>query len=338
MSVIDLATGEVPLMVMVGPEPAWIARAPDYAPDIIELWGGWEAMRALPSHEPAVQSQVTDPSKWHTNRHVQEWARPQGLTDALVIVLANDLATFASVGFGRHRSKGEIGDFETETSALLIPHLQRAVAIGRLLDIKSVVSSTFEAALDTLAIGVALVDADLRIVHANAAARSLLAEDAAVRSRRGVLSVRPAVVEAALLVAVRGAAEDEVAVGRRGFGIPAAIDGGAPRVLHVLPLRHGTLRPGLSPGAVAAIFFASVTTAVPTSAEVLAALYDLTPAEVLVFHHVAAGLTRAEAADALAIAPTTVKAHLAQIFAKTGTRRQADLVGLAAAIALPLRA
>jgi DNA-binding CsgD family transcriptional regulator len=337
MSIIDLLTNEVPLMIMVGPEPAWIENAPRYTPDIVELWGGWERMRALSTFEPAVQSRDTDLSKWDNNRHVLEWARPQGLTDSLIIVLANDQTTFASVGFGRHESMGRIGDLEIEAATLLIPHLQRAVAIGRLLDIKSVVSSTFDATLDTLSVAVALVDADLHIVHANTAARTLIAANGAVRSHRGVLRIRPVEVEVALGVAVRQAAENEAASGRRGFGIPASDDYGAPFALHVLPLRHGALRPGLMPSAVAAVFITKATPAPRSPTDILAALYDLTPAEMRVFAQIAAGMTRSEVAEALGIGSATVKAHLAQIFSKTGTRRQAELVALAAAIVLPLR-
>ena len=44
-----------------------------------------------------------------------------------------------------------------------------------------------------------------------------------------------------------------------------------------------------------------------------------------------------EAAEALGVEGTTVKTHLAHIFAKTGTHRQADLIALSTALALPLR-
>jgi DNA-binding CsgD family transcriptional regulator len=43
-----------------------------------------------------------------------------------------------------------------------------------------------------------------------------------------------------------------------------------------------------------------------------------------------------EVAEALGIAETTVRFHLRQLFAKTGTRRQADLVKLVAGFANPL--
>ena len=43
-----------------------------------------------------------------------------------------------------------------------------------------------------------------------------------------------------------------------------------------------------------------------------------------------------EVATALGIAETTVRTHLGRVFEKTGTRRQADLVKLAAGFACPL--
>jgi DNA-binding CsgD family transcriptional regulator len=55
-----------------------------------------------------------------------------------------------------------------------------------------------------------------------------------------------------------------------------------------------------------------------------------------VFAQIAEGKTQAEIARALGIEIGTVKTHLLHIFAKTGTHRQADLVRLAASMALPL--
>ncbi|WP_209428382.1 helix-turn-helix transcriptional regulator [Pararhodobacter sp. SW119] len=337
ISFMDMHTGQMPLSVIRGPEPEWIARIPQFGSDMIDMWGGLDKMRALPIHEPAVQSRVLDPTNWPSNRYFMEWARPQGLHDALIIILSNDKDMLGSVGFGRHESQGEIGRLEIDAARLLIPHFQRAAAIGRLLDIKSIVSSTFDATLDTLSVAVTLVDVNLRIVLANSAARTLLASEGAIRSRHGILRISPAEVEAALIVAVRRAAEDEAGAGRRGFGIPASHNGGAPCVLHVLPLRHGRLRPGLMPSAAAAVFIARASDATRFPTDILAALYDLTPAEARVFESIASGSTRAEAAEALGLGRSTVKSHLAQIFAKTGARRQADLVALAAALALPLQ-
>jgi len=71
--------------------------------------------------------------------------------------------------------------------------------------------------------------------------------------------------------------------------------------------------------------------------EALAALFDLTAAEARVFAHIASGMTQSEIAHTLGIEASTVKTHLLHVFSKTGTRRQADLIKLAASLALPLQ-
>jgi DNA-binding NarL/FixJ family response regulator len=64
------------------------------------------------------------------------------------------------------------------------------------------------------------------------------------------------------------------------------------------------------------------------SAEVLADLFDLTPTEVEVARLLAQGQRTDKIASELSIAPTTVAFHLRNLFDKTGTRRQADLIVL----------
>ncbi|HEU0205026.1 MAG TPA: helix-turn-helix transcriptional regulator [Burkholderiaceae bacterium] len=62
---------------------------------------------------------------------------------------------------------------------------------------------------------------------------------------------------------------------------------------------------------------------------VLERLFDLTPAERRVFGLLLADRSPREIAGELRIAVTTVRAHLQSLFAKTGTRRQSELVALA---------
>lgn len=57
--------------------------------------------------------------------------------------------------------------------------------------------------------------------------------------------------------------------------------------------------------------------------------HDLTPREAEVLAHIAAGLSNAEIAAALFVSEATVKTHVNHIFAKTGLRDRAQLVGYA---------
>lgn len=106
-------------------------------------------------------------------------------------------------------------------------------------------------------------------------------------------------------------------------------------MLYVLPLRHGSLRPGLSPNAAAAIIMTRNVGSKAAPSEALSALFDLTAAEAKVFSLIAAGKSVAQAARALDVQPSTAKTHLLRIFSKTGTHRQADLIRLSGSLSLP---
>ena len=63
--------------------------------------------------------------------------------------------------------------------------------------------------------------------------------------------------------------------------------------------------------------------------------YAITPAESRVMMLIVQGMTIAETADVLGISLPTAKTHLARLFDKTGTSRQADLVRLAMSALAP---
>jgi DNA-binding CsgD family transcriptional regulator len=62
----------------------------------------------------------------------------------------------------------------------------------------------------------------------------------------------------------------------------------------------------------------------------------LTPTELRVLLSIVEVGGVPQTAEALGIAETTVKTHLKRLFAKTGTRRQAELVKLTAGFSSPL--
>jgi DNA-binding CsgD family transcriptional regulator len=108
-------------------------------------------------------------------------------------------------------------------------------------------------------------------------------------------------------------------------------------VVHVLPLTAGTRRrAGTAYAATAAVFAhkAKLTTLSPL--EVISRRYKLTPAELRVLLAIVEIGGVPEVAEAFGVSTTTVKSHLARLFEKTSTRRQADLVKLVAAFSNPM--
>jgi len=319
----------------VGIDTEWLAIADSYRADGVELWGGAERLQQTPLDEPIVASQIVDPTTFESNRYFTEVLKPRGVIDGLMIAIAREPSIWAYAAFNRHESHGLVGETEIDGMRILGPHFRRAATISNLFDLKAIEASTFASALDSLASAVVLVDAGLGIVHANAAARTMLATNHPIRSNKGVLVLPSAPAHAALARAVRLTAGNEAELGARGIGIAMRGGDDQPFVLHVLPLRRGEIGRSLAQRATAALFVAPATTTARPPAEALAMLYDLTPAEVRVLELLAAGRTQAAIAQFLGVAPSTVKSHVLRLFDKTGARRQADLVRLAANLSMP---
>ncbi|HET9067169.1 MAG TPA: helix-turn-helix transcriptional regulator, partial [Amaricoccus sp.] len=292
----------------------------------VEAWGPPGTLGALPLETPCVRSAV-NPRAAET-RYVREACLPLGLFDNVSIMFSRDSAAFSVLSFGRHVDEGPVGADELATARLFIPHLKRALVIGRLLEARAVERATYREVLDALAVAVLLVGPDLGLLHANRTGEALLRAGHPLGLRHGRVTA-PAGLAAALAAALAAPAGG---IGRRGLGIPARRSDGEEMVIHLLPLAAA------SPlqGAAAALFVAPAIHPRPAPLDAIAALFDLTPTEARVLELAGAGRSNAEIAVALGTAISTVRTHLLKVFEKTGTHRRTDLVALLAAFSLPL--
>ena len=280
----------------------------------MKVWGGVDRIDAYPLDEPILQSQATKRSTWKGNRWVSEWVEPQGLIDAVAIPFARDATMVGNLTCGRHGSAGEVGDVEMTALRMIAPHVRRAVVIGKLLDQQMIAASTFASALEAVTAGVVLVDENARIVHANAAASGMLAAGDPIRSRQGILELPSVVTTDALCTAVTLASGSEIALGRRGIGIPLRHRDGAAAVAHVLPLHRRQIRKGLAQRSGGGDLHRACGAAFRVPADALALLYDLTPAEGRIFELIAAGQTPREIARTLSIAPNRQDTSVASLW------------------------
>lgn len=187
--------------------------------------------------------------------------------------------------------------------------------------------------LNALKLGVVLADQDCRILHANRAAQEMMRDGSPLLDRAGVLRAERGA--ASLGAAIRHAARHERGIDKAGLAVRLTEEEG-PIVAHVLPLAVGEMRAWPQPAAVAAVFVNPVTDDA-ASAQTVAAIFALTPAETRVLARVLSGSSVVEAAAGLCVAATTVRSHLDSIFAKTGVSRQSQLLRLAARIASVVR-
>lgn len=272
----------------------------------------------------------------------QNWVEPQGLRDACVMKFAHTPQRIGAIASVTSNQRDIITADERRFMGLLSPHLRRAAMIGDLLDYERVQTASFRQALEGLQKPVMLVGSDSRILFANAAAQALLHAQQVVKSSDGCIAPVNAAMAFALADALRrtgGSAGNDAGgdadLGGRGIGIPLSGLAHAGSVAYVLPLKRSQIQSAFQ-SATAAIFIATAQAGAPPPQQVLATLYDLTPAEARVMAIIGAGMTAQLAATQLGVTENTIKTHLARVYSKTQVSRQSELVKLVGVLESPL--
>ena len=270
-------------------------------------------------------------------RFYKEWAQPQGLADGLNAVLDKSVTSAAMFVVFRHQRDGVVDDEMRRRMRLIVPHIRRAVLIGRLIDLRATDAANLADTLDGLSAGMCAVDADGRIVHANVACHVILDARDFLSVIGGRLVASDAEIDRTLRELFAAAGSGDAAVGTQGVALPLRAKDGSHYAAHVLPLTSGARRlAGMARSATAALFICKVAAEIRSPREAIARAYHLTPSELRVLLAIVDVGGVPESAAALGIAESTVKTHLGNLFVKTHARRQADLVKIVAGFASPL--
>ncbi|WP_226778888.1 response regulator [Oceaniglobus trochenteri] len=184
-----------------------------------------------------------------------------------------------------------------------------------------------EQALDLITLGIVLLDGDGRVLHANRAARAMAAEGDFVTLTRGRIGAPEEICDRALRQTVAGALEAARAGSEQVSGVvlQRAADTISVSAL-VCALPHAG-DPGASAPRIA-VFLSPPACERRASEPLLMKLFGLTPTEARVAAALAGGGRPSEVASALEISQTTIAFHMRNLFQKTGTNRQTDLVAL----------
>ena len=275
--------------------------------------------------------------EFRRGRFYREWARPHGWVDVASAVIEKSTTSCTFLSVVRHEASGLVDDEMRRRMALVVPHVRRALLIGKTINLKQAEATCFSDILDGLSAGMILVDADGRIVHANAAGNAILGAADFLRTVGGRLVASDAPVNAALREILIAADAGDAALGIKGIALPMSDHDGGHYVAHVLPLTSGARRrAGLAYNAVAALFVRKAALEAFSPSDVIGRMYKLTPTELRVLLAIVDIGGVPEVAAALGVAVTTIKTHLGRLFEKTGVGRQADLVKLVAGFATPL--
>jgi DNA-binding CsgD family transcriptional regulator/PAS domain-containing protein len=286
--------------------------------------------------EPIAVEDLMPYREFVETRFYKEWVHPQGIVDFVSAVLDKSVTSAALFGVFRFERDGIVDDEARRRMRLIVPHIRRAVLVGRLIEVKSAEAAAFADTLDGLSAGMCLVDASGRVVHANAACQAIFAQGDFLSTAGGRLVASDAKIDGALQELFTAAGGIDVAIETQDISLPLMAQDGTRHVMHVLPLNSGARRlAGTAYAAVAALFIRKAATEAPALPEVIARAYNLTPTELRVLLAIVEVGGVPEVAEALGVAETTIKTHLGRLFVKTGVSRQADLVKIAAGFATP---
>ncbi|HUI97770.1 MAG TPA: LuxR C-terminal-related transcriptional regulator [Xanthobacteraceae bacterium] len=312
-------------------------------PRFMRLYAETYARRGPVAHAPVGEieeiasiPELVPYDEFRRGRFYREWAEPQGFVDAAIAVIDKSATRSVSLAVWRDGSAGMVDDTMRDRMALVVPHVRRAVLIGKAIEFKQAEAATLADVLDGLSTSVFLVDSASRVVHANAAGEAILRHGEFLRSVGGRLAAIDPQIDHDLRETLAAVGRGDLASGRRVIAMPISKRDGERYVAHILPLASGERNRAGRPVATAALFVRKAELERPLPPEVIGRSYSLTQAELRVLLGIVDIGGVPEIATAFGIAETTVKTHLGRVFEKTGTDRQADLVKLVAGFSMPL--
>ena len=312
---------------MVSPVAVPWLIAPRSDPDFLRSYGEyyhsrnlfWRNMSRLPVGTGATDTMVMPKSELQASEFYNDWSKPQNYLAVMGATL------FMEDGWRTEFVVPGKNEFDGEHLKLynaIAPHLVRAVQLNQRLARAEIGHAGTASALHQLEQGVLLTDANARIVFANRAAERLFAAGG-LKGRDKILCVQAAADTSALQALIASCAGET----EGGGYVSAARSQGHPLSLLVIPLRQVVdWLPHEQPCAI--IFVTDPDAVAPPDAVQLQRQFGLTPAESRFVLEILKGDGIGATAERLGILPGTARTHMHRVLAKTGTKRQADLVRL----------
>lgn len=220
----------------------------------------------------------------------------------------------------RDRSLPDFSTADRGRFQMLVPHLRNAARLFERLQIEGAEHGVYRGAVEQLGVGTIILDQTGTITRTNAVADQLLDAGDGIGVRDGKLRI-----------ADKGHQKTIEGLLTRIGDIPAPVrfklsrSNGRDLVVVARPIHVPTIIRG---GANLALFITVPGDDTQLDPAAIRDLFQLTRMEATLAVSLASGRSLVDAADTLGIAHNTARAHLRSIFAKTGARRQSQLVHL----------
>lgn len=286
------------------------------------------ASRTRPAGQAFSDEMIRPKSELWRSRFYDEWCRPHDMEHAIQAIAFRNGEQSGFLSFARARRLKAFDHHEVELVTALLPHITRALHVQMRLQAVQVAKESTAAALDRVPQAVMLVDAQTRILHANQAAVGLLLGAGGLDGGPlGLSASRPDQTRTlhALVTRASGPGPDRTG-GTMLLDMPSLR---SRLVVHVVPYGKaqvawtGTARP-----TAIVVVAAPRHESIGNAEHALKMLFGLTTAEAKAACLIAKGTGVQTAAADLGVGPSTVRTHLVRAYAKTRTRRQAELAEL----------
>lgn len=258
----------------------------------------------------------------------QDFWLPQGIHSAFAAVLCTpDDCGMPLVAMGLYRGNDRRAFTNEETGHIkrITPHLARALRLrhrARALQVKAELGAQ---AIDALGFPLLIVDAKGKLFHLNPGAKRLLDGGSCGLTMTAGRVCIGSQADACKLSKLLQAATGKPVIG--GAMSLSGTNGAAAKQLFVAPLPATSPLSGERQVPLALLLVVEPERSM-TPLSLIGSLYGLTPAESRLAATLLEGKTPEEHAETAKVSINTVRTQLRSLLAKTGTRRQSELVGL----------
>ena len=271
-------------------------------------------------------SQLAGRDAIHDTQMYKEVLRPLGIEFRMVAIIGDQETQFCVLGLMRGREETEFDDDDVALLGDISPHFRRAMELYACLSAQQAGGKFALAALDTLSIGIAILDANSSVLFLNQAGNAIIDDQGGLVVRNGHLTAERAGEGNKLRQIVQQLTTGSEAASK--FMTFVRSDGREPLPATISSFDRppGLPVPLAQAYGLVIVIFTDPGRQLEVSWELLQRLYGLTPAESRLLAELVGGRSLVETADLLGITKETGRKRLSDVFQKTNTNRQAELV------------
>jgi DNA-binding CsgD family transcriptional regulator len=321
-------TGALPLTIWDRSEPLTEEEGKIAAREHLRLAGLDPLGNALRrSGDIYVLDEVISRRDLHESEFYHRLMKPYGVEYQLGMYFSEPNGWRCHVGLMNGPDKSNFGAAEKQFFIDFRPHLEHALKQYALLKRSELEREVYGEALNRLTIGTILLDRHGRILEANAVAKNILHRNKAIHIRNDQLRISNARSQAEFQQLIKDALRCRESRNPEPFvnilQTAASEEGSLSLLIRAIPVA-GWYESDSSPSVI--IYLGDLRQQPLASEEAVAQLFGLTQSEALVATLLANGYSLAEAAEKLQLTENSVRTYSKKIYAKTGIRRQAELV------------